>query len=71
MLSNFFVRKIHSRFSFVLASWYMCFCFVGIFCVFFVLVPVLFLSLLRVLWVSWIAYVSSRNCRELPGPLLF
>ena len=40
-----FVRKIHNRFSFVLVSRYICFCLVGIFCVFFVLVPVLFLSL--------------------------
>ena len=70
-VSNFANRGVRNRFFFVSVSRCMSFCLVGSFCVFSVLVPFSFLSLLRVLWVFWIVCVFSRSCLGLPDPLFF
>ena len=68
--ANFFVHRIHSC-CFLLS--FRCFSgsFVCLVVIFFVLVPLLFLSLLRALGGLLIVYVSCRNCLGLLNPRWF
>ena len=69
--SNFVVRKIRNRFSFVLVSRYMCFCLVGIFVDFLYWFLLYFFLFYECCGYRGLFVPFFRSCPGLPDPLLF